>query len=178
VASSARSAKAREHRRRVGRSVGDQVGHARALVRVADGRVQRDGLLADFLQLLDLLDRRAQRGGNLGRGGWATELAGEALLLLDVAAEQHLDVDGQADRAGLIGQRAGDEVANPPDGVRREAQAALGLELLHGPEQAQVAFLDEVGQRQAAMEIATGDLHDQAQVRFHEPLAGPAAGCG
>jgi hypothetical protein len=41
----------------------------------------------------------------------------------------------------------------PPRRVGREAEAALGLELADRVHQAEVAFLDQVGHRQAAAEV-------------------------
>ena len=53
-------------------------------------------------------------------------------------------VHRDADRAGLVGDRAGDRLADPPRGVRGELVAAAVLVLVDRPHQAGVAFLDEV----------------------------------
>ena len=50
-------------------------------------------------------------------------------------------------------------------GVGREAEAALRLELADRVHQAEVAFLDEVGYRQAATEIVLRDAHDCRRLR-------------
>jgi hypothetical protein len=46
------------------------------------------------------------------------------------------------------------------------------VETLHGLHQADVAFLDQVGVRQAVAEVAARNRHHQAQVREHEFLRG------
>jgi len=42
------------------------------------------------------------------------------------------------------------------------------VEALHRLHQADVAFLDQVGLRQAVALVATGDMHHEAQVRQHQ----------
>ncbi|OIQ91558.1 hypothetical protein GALL_264960 [mine drainage metagenome] len=71
---------------------------------------------------------------------------------------------GDADRARLIGNRAGDGLSDPPRGVGGELVAAAVFELVHGLHQADVAFLDEVEELQAAVGVFLGDGNDQAQV--------------
>ena len=76
-------------------------------------------------------------------------------------------MDRDADRARLVGNGAGDGLANPPRGVGRELVAALVLEFLDGLHQAHVAFLNEVEEREAAVGVLLGDGNDEAQVGFH-----------
>ena len=64
---------------------------------------------------------------------------------------------------------------DPVDGERHQAHAALRVEALHGLHQADVAFLDQVGVRQAVAEVAAGDRDHQAQVREHQ-LRAPRRG--
>src|SRR5262249_59635405 len=73
---------------------------------------------------------------------------------------------------GLVGERARDGLPDPPRRVGRKPRAALGVEFFDRAQQAEVALLDEVWQRQPAIEIAPRDLHDQAQVRFDHSLLG------
>src|SRR6185436_20953770 len=49
------------------------------------------------------------------------------------------------------------------------------VELLNRAHQAQVAFLDQVEQRQAAPQILLGDAHDETQIRFDQPPLGAFA---
>ena len=62
-----------------------------------------------------------------------------------VHALDHVDRD--ADRAGLVGDGAGDGLADPPRGVGGELEALGVVELLDRPHQAEVALLDQVEER-------------------------------
>ena len=82
---------------------------------------------------------------------------------------------GDADGAGLVGDGAADRLADPPRGVRGELVAALVLELVHRAHQADVAFLDQVQEAEAAVGVALGDGDHEAQVRLHERTLGDLA---
>ena len=60
--------------------------------------------------------------------------------------------------------RAGDGLADPPGGVGGEFVAAAILELIHGLHQADIAFLDQVEELQAAIGVFLGDGDHQAQI--------------
>src|SRR5207344_2133070 len=81
----------------------------------------------------------------------------ELLLPLD-------DVDGYADRARVVRDRALHRLANPPGRVGRELVAAAPVELLDRAVQAERALLDQVEERQALVAVVLGDRDDQAQV--------------
>ena len=85
---------------------------------------------------------------------------------------------GHADRAALVGDGSADGLADPPRGVRREFEALAVLELLHGPDQTQVALLHQVEQGQAGRLIPLGDGDDEAQVGLDEALLGLKSGSG
>ena len=61
-----------------------------------------------------------------------------------------------------------DRGADPPHRIGREAEAAIGLELLHALHQADIAFADQLADRQAIAAIAHGDLGHEAQVRVDQ----------
>ena len=67
--------------------------------------------------------------------------------------------------------RALDALANPPGGVGRKTEAALGIELLQRVDQAEIALFDQVEQRHAAIQVVLGDVHHQAQVVLDHLLA-------
>src|SRR5207245_1638716 len=71
--------------------------------------------------------------------------------------QQLAGVYRHADRARLVGDRPGHTLADPPVRVGREAPAALRVVLLDGPEQAEVALLDQVLERQPAVDVAPRD---------------------
>ena len=113
--------------------------------------------------------------GELVDGRLALELlvelaahAGEPVHVLD-----HVDRD--ADRARLVGDRAGDRLADPPRGVGGELEALGVVELVDRPHQPEVALLDQVEQLHAAAGVTLGDRHDQAQVGLGELALGALA---
>ena len=88
------------------------------------------------------------------------ELTGDADDLVDRLDHVH----GDADRARLVGDGAGDGLTDPPRGVGGELVALRVVELLDGLDQTEVALLDEVEKQHAAADVALGDRHDQTQV--------------
>ena len=99
-------------------------------------------------------------------------LAAEFLHQLPRRADQLVDgldhVHRNADGAGLVSDGARDGLADPPGGVRREFVAAAVLEFVHGLHQADVAFLNQVEELQAAVGIFFGDRDHKAQVGFNQ----------
>ena len=61
-----------------------------------------------------------------------------------------------------------DRGADPPHRVGREAEAAVGLELLHALHQADIAFADQLADRQAVAAVAHRDLGHEAEVRIDQ----------
>ena len=86
--------------------------------------------------------------------------AAHADQLVDLLHHVHRHADGP----GLVGDGAGDALADPPGGVGRELEAAAVVELLDGADQAQVALLDQVEERDRGPRVALGDRDDEAQV--------------
>ena len=80
------------------------------------------------------------------------------------------DVHRHPDRPRLVGDRAGDRLADPPRRVRRELQATLPLELLHRADEPEHALLDQVEERQALVAVVLGDRDDEAQVALDHAL--------
>ena len=107
------------------------------------------------------------RGRLLGRR-LAAQLLQEPLRHVPQLAHHVDHVDRDADRAGLIGDRPGDRLANPPGGVGGELEAAAVLVLVDRPHQAGVALLDQVQEAQAAVAVLLGDRDDQPQVAAGE----------
>ena len=103
-------------------------------------------------------------------------LAAEFLNQLTRSADELVDgldhVHRDADGAGLIGDGAGDGLANPPGGVGGELVAAAVFEFVDGLHQADVALLNEVEELEAAVGVLFGDGDDQAQVGFDQLALG------
>ena len=81
-------------------------------------------------------------------------------------------MDREANGAGLVHQRPLHGLANPPGGVGGEAVAQFGIEFFHGADQAQVTLFDQVQESEAAIDVATGDFHHQAQVGLDHVASG------
>ncbi len=119
-----------------------------------------------------LLDGDVGGAGGLLDGRLAALLLEQ--LLGDVAELGHrLDhVDRDADRPGLIGDGAGDGLADPPRRIRAELVAAAILVLVHGPHQPGVPLLDQVEEGEAAVAVLLGDRDDQPEVAAGELALG------
>ena len=64
----------------------------------------------------------------------------------------------------MIGNRAGDRLANPPRGVGAELEAAAIFVFIDRAHQAGVSFLDDVQEGEAAIAVFLGDGDDQAEI--------------
>ena len=100
--------------------------------------------------------------------GWRPSFADSSRLRLGDAVVRVDHVHRQPHRAPLVGERARDGVADPPRRVGREAIAATVVVALDRLDEADVALLDQVGERHAAVVEAARDRDHQAQVRLDE----------
>ncbi len=100
----------------------------------------------------------------------APELGDELALGAADLVELLDHVHGDADRARLVGERAGDRLADPPGRVGGELEALAVVELLGRPHEPERALLDQVEERQALVAVVLGDRDDQAQVRLDHLL--------
>ena len=137
------------------------------------------GLLRHLQHGANALDRHLHFVGDFLRRRLAAEILDQLLLhphqLVDRFDHVHRDADG----ARLIGDGAGDGLANPPGGVGGKLVAAAVFEFLDRLHQAHVAFLDEVEEGEAAVGVFLGDGNDEAQVGFdHFGLWPGAPFCG
>ena len=80
------------------------------------------------------------------------------------------DVDGQADRSALGGDRPSDPLANPPVGVGAETKAAGGIEFFDRPFESQSALLHQIQQFHASVLVLLRDGHHQAQIGLDHPV--------
>ena len=82
----------------------------------------------------------------------------------------HRDTNG----AGLVSDGASDGLANPPCGVGGELVSAAVFELVDSLHQADVTFLYEIEELQAAVGIFFGDGNNKTQVSLYHFLLGTA----
>src|SRR6266700_3270934 len=81
-------------------------------------------------------------------------------------------VERQVDGARLLGDGTADKLANPPGGIGAEAIAEIGVKLLDGTHQPQIALVPPVFQCYPQTSIVTGDRKHEAQIGLGEPPAG------
>ena len=102
--------------------------------------------------------------GDLLRRGLAAELLDERgrgpRELVDRFDHVHRYVDGP----GLVGNRPGHRLADPPRGVGRELVPAPVLELFDAPHEPEISFLDQLEELEAAEHVFLGDGDDQPEV--------------
>ncbi len=79
------------------------------------------------------------------------------------------------DGARLVGDRTGDRLANPPCGIGREFIAAAIFEFINRLHQADIAFLNQVKELQAAIGVFLGNRNHQPQIRLDHFLFGARA---
>src|SRR6185436_9664296 len=147
----------------------DEVAQMRIFL-FANRRLERDRLLRDLQDLPDLADRDVHALGDFLGRRLAPQLlhqrARGANELVDRLDHVHRDADG----ARLIGDRAGDGLADPPRRVRRELVAAAVLELVHGLHEADVPLLNQVEELEPAVRVLLRDRDDEAEVGFDQLL--------
>ena len=151
----------------VGVRVLDQV--AVEALAVADGRLEAD-------RILDELEQRAYTLDSGSRSPWRSPAAVGSRFSFWARTRRarmtspHLlgDVDRQADRPALVGERPRDRLADPPGRIGRELVAELVVELLDRPDQAEVPLLDQVEQRDAGLRVVARDRHHEPEVRLDQ----------
>ncbi len=80
-------------------------------------------------------------------------------------------MDRNTNRPRLVGNRAGDRLADPPGGIGGEFIAAAVFKFLDSLHQTHVPFLDQVEEGEAAVGVFLRDGDDKAEVGFdHLPL--------
>ena len=147
-----------------------------AVLLLADGRLQRHGLLGDLQYLADLVHGHIHLGADLLGAGVVAQLLQQLAGHTDDLVDGLHHVDGDADGTRLIGDGAGDGLTDPPGSVGGELIALGVVELLHGLDQAQIALLDQVQEQHTAAHIALGDGHHQTQIGLGQLLLGLLAG--
>ena len=83
-------------------------------------------------------------------------------------------MDRQADGAALVGDGAGNCLANPPGGVGGELISFLVVEFFGGANQAEAAFLNQVLERKTTIHVFLGNGNNQTQVGLHHLFLGPS----
>src|SRR6266446_1193986 len=152
-------------------AVFDEVAEMRIFL-FADRRFERDRLLRDLRHLAYFRDRDVHALGDF----FAGRLASQLLHQLPRGADQLVDglnhVYRDADRARLVGNRTSNRLPNPPRGIRRKFIAPAVFELVNSLHQANVAFLNQVEELQAAVGVLFRDRNHEAQVGLDQLALG------
>src|SRR5262245_2934086 len=159
--------------RRVERRLRSLVRHEvaeRGVLLLADRLLEGDGELRHPQDLAHLLDVDLELLRDLLGQRLAAEPLDELALDVDDLVQLLDHVDRDPDRPRLVGDRAGDRLADPPRRVRRELEPASIVELLDGAYQPQRPLLDEIQEGEAASEVALRDGDDQPKVRLDHVL--------
>lgn len=81
-------------------------------------------------------------------------------------------VFGDANEADVLAQGGQDRFANPPDGEGDELVASLGVEAPGGLEQAEIALVEKILERQSQVAVLAGDLGDESEVGLDQVVEG------
>ena len=136
------------------------------------GRFERDRFLRDLQNFAHFRHGNVHALGDFFDGGFASQFLHQlprgADQLVDGLDHVHRDADG----ARLIGDRARDGLPNPPGGVGGKFVAAAVFEFVDGLHQADVAFLNQVEELQAAVGVVLGNRNYQTQVGLDQLALG------
>src|SRR5436190_14816920 len=154
-----------------GVAVLDEVAEVGVLL-LTDRRLERDRLLRQLEDLAHPLRRELHLVADLLRSRFAPEVLQQLSLDAHELVDRLDHVHGNADRARLVRDRAGDRLPDPPRRVGRELVALGVVELLDRADQAEVALLDQVEEQHAAADVALRDRHHEPQVGLDQALLG------
>jgi hypothetical protein len=79
---------------------------------------------------------------------------------------------GHPDDAALLRQGLKDGLTDPPHGIGDELDPLGLVELVRGPDQAEVPLVDQVGKRNALVLVLLGHRYDEAEVAAHQLVEG------
>src|SRR3989344_2871639 len=152
--------------------VRDEASETRFVLVIADRRLKRNGVLADLLDSVYLFEFDAHFRCDFLRQWVAAEMLREFADLLLVFRNGLHHVDGDADGARLVGERAGYRLAYPPRRVGREFVSFRPVKFHHRLREAEVTLLDEIEKCEIGrtVRIFLGDGHDEAAVRAREDV--------
>src|SRR3984957_2275063 len=144
-------------------AVFDEVAEMRIFL-FANRGLQRNRLLRDLQNLSHFRNRNIHAFGDFFAGGFASQFLNELTRSADQLVDGFDHVHRDANGAGLISNCAGDGLPNPPRGVGGKFVATAVFEFVHGFHQADVAFLNQVEELQAAVGIFLGDRYDETKI--------------
>src|SRR5437764_8492077 len=139
--------------------------------------IQAQELLTHLQELPYLLGRQTHLLGQFCLGRLPSQVLLQARPQARESREGIAQVHREPDGAPLVGDGAGDGLADPPEGMRAELESPRSVKFLDGAQQTQVALLNKVFQWQALSLIAFGNAHHQLQVGLDELLPDLRVAC-
>src|ERR687888_620810 len=124
------------------------------------------------IALRSVPEREVRRVGDLLVRRLVTELGRELTLDAPDLARALGHVNGEPDGAARVLQPALDGLADPERRVSREPEPLAPVELLHGPDEAEHALLNEVAEREPLALVAARVRDDQTQVGVDHAVLG------
>ncbi len=112
----------------------------------------------------DLFHRDVHALGDLGRRRLAAQLLQQRRRALADAVQRAGPVERHPHDAALLGERLENRLADPPHRVGDELDALGLVELVGGADEAEVALVDQIGERDALVLVFLGDRDDEAEV--------------
>src|SRR5688572_1653077 len=149
------------------RAVLDEIAQVRIFL-FTDRRFERDRLLCDLQDLSHLGNRDLHPLCDLFARRFAAEFLNKQPRRADQFVDRFDHMHRDTDRPGLVRNSTRDRLTNPPRGVCREFVPASPLEFIDSLHQADVAFLDQVEELQAAVRVFLGDRDHEPEVRFDQ----------
>jgi hypothetical protein len=153
---------------------GDEVTEGGGVVGGGEGGVEADFAAAEAgVHVGDVLFADLEALGEEFVGGFDALLEEALGLFFEVVEQLALGLGGtELDELIVIHQEFKNVSSDPPLGVGGEADAAVGVKLFDGLEEAEVTFLDEVGEGDGGGLVFEGDFDDEAEVAVDEALLG------
>src|SRR5580700_1920388 len=130
----------------------------------ADWGFERDRFLRDLQDFPHFGNGNVHSFGNFFRRRFASEFLHELTRGADQLVDGFDHVHRDADGARLIGDGAGNRLPDPPRGIRGKLVSAAILKLVDRFHQADVAFLNQVEELEAAVGVLFRDRNYEAQV--------------
>src|SRR5262249_9035128 len=106
--------------------------------------------------------------GDLGVRGLAPELLQERVRSLADTMQRARAIERNANDARLLRERLQDRLTNPPHRVRDELDALRLVELMRRANETEVAFVDQIRERDALVLILLRDGYHEAKVGSNE----------
>src|SRR5439155_7056933 len=134
--------------------------------------VERQVHLGDHHRFGDFVFADVETFRDLGIAWLATELLQQTARSFADAMKSAGAVQGDTDDSRLLGQRLKDGLANPPNRVRNELDPLRLVELVRSANEAEVALVDQIGERDALILIFFRDRDDESEIGSYQGIEG------